>query len=62
MIGRSDGKFPGLSGFRALPLQVRGEGDRAHIRRTPPFRLASGSPAFGFFLVSKMDLKKEWEN
>ena len=29
-------KKSGLSGFRALPLQVRGEGDGAHIRGTPP--------------------------
>ena len=57
MIGRSDGKFPRLSGFRALPLQVRG-GEIGYPLEFPP---SPWVPFWCIFGVSRACSKKESE-
>ena len=58
MIGRSDGKFPGLSGFRALPLQVEGE-EKGPTLEVDRQQIAS---FLGAFFGEKSTLKKGPKN
>ena len=51
MIGRSDGKFPRLSGFRALPLQVVVEG-KGPISEEPLPQIGSSWKLFGVKIQS----------